>query len=458
MRFRAMVLAIACAVSVVSPGRASPTTTAYDHLRAIVARSVAPEYRRAGSPGMARVAAYAAGRFAAAHYRVVRFDFPFRRYVVDYARKHAPGIVRLPDFTTFKAESAFDLDRTTPQTGISCVVKKVADVGPGDCGFIPFGNASPEWKNSPFVDYPTQLDQIIAAHGAAAIVQGDTKRNLVFALRARRPLPTLVVVAHPDELIGRTVRLRAMGRYVTAIGHDTVAIRRPPPGSSSYVMLLAHGDGWFQASADNGSGAAAVLRAAELLAAAPPNAGVIAAVTDAEEIGLIGADRLAAAFEKGFVVGDGGPKIHSADINAIVNLDACSARASDVQGAVFGVARQDAPVFSWRAMVSSESPITGPFLARFAARRVFGAPVSAAVFKPVAAASLSGRQRTDVAPFEERGIPFVWPVAGYPEYHTDGDTLAAVDPVDLENVAEAAAELAGDLGMIALPRVPEPLR
>ena len=194
------------------------------------------------------------------------------------------------------------------------------------------------------------------------------------------------------------------------------------------------------------------------IAAAPPNAGVIAAVTDAEEIGLIGADRLAAAFEKGFVVGDGGPKIHSADINAIVNLDACSARASDVQGAVFGVARQDAPVFSWRAMVSSESPITGPFLARFAARRVFGAPVSAAVFKPVAAASLSGRQRTDVAPFEERGIPFVWPVAGYPEYHTDGDTLAAVDPVDLENVAEAAAELAGDLGVIALPRVPEPLR
>jgi len=85
-------------------------------------------------------------------------------------------------------------------------------------------------------------------------------------------------------------------------------------------------------------------------------------------------------------------------------------------------------------------------------------PVPAAVWKPVAAGSTSGRHRSDVAPFEERGIPFVWPVAGYPEYHTDGDSLAAVDPADLENIALAAADLVRDLAMIPLPRVPAPFR
>ena len=442
---------------VATPGRGAAGPTAYDYLRAIVARSSAPEYRRAGSPGIAAVADYAAGRFATAGYQVVRFDFPFLRYEVDYSSGHTPLLQRR-DGTVFKTESAFELDRTTPASGITCVVRMTADVKPGDCGFIPFGNASPEWKNQPFVNVSAQLHQLVAAHGAGAIVQGDVKRDLVFALRVRRALPTVISVANPAELLGRSVQLRAMGRYVTAVGHDVVAVRRPPAGSTSYIMLLAHGDGWFQAGADNGSGAAAVLRAAELLAVSRPHSGVIAVITDAEEIGLIGADRLAEAMDRGLAVGDGKAPILTTDINAIVNLDACSARASDVQDTVLGLARHDAPVFSWRAMVSSESPITGPFLARFAAHQVLGAPVPAAVWKPIAAGALDGRHRSDVAPFEERGIPFVWPVAGYPEYHTDGDTLAAVDPADLENIAAASAELVGDLAAVALPRVPDPLR
>lgn len=364
---RSAVFSLACLGLVATPGRgAVGEPTAFDHLRAIVARSPAPEYRRAGSPGMVAVADYAAGRFTAAGYRVVGQDFSFRRYVIDYAAGHEP-MLRRSDGTTFKTESAFDIDATTTNAGISCVVQTANKVGPGACGFIPFGKASPEWKNSPFVSVGTQLDQIVAAGGAGAIVQGDMGRDLVFALRARRKLPVVVAVAHPEELIGRSVTLRAMGGYVNAVGHNIIGIRRPPPGSNTYVMLLAHGDGWFQAAADNGGGAAAVIRAAELLSKNWPGAGVIAAVTDAEEVGLVGADRLAAAFDAGFNVEDGGPSIHIEDINAIVNLDASSARASDVQDTVEGIARRDAPLFSWRAMVFSESPIAGPFLARFAA-------------------------------------------------------------------------------------------
>ncbi|MFY9588087.1 MAG: M28 family peptidase, partial [Actinomycetota bacterium] len=408
--------------------------------------------------GMVRVAAYTASRFKAAGYRVLRQDFPFQRYSIDYAAARKP-MLRRDDGVRFKAESGFDLTRHTPAAGRVCRVTEVADVGPGDCGFIPFGDASPEWKNSPFVSVGGALDQIVAQGGAGAIVQGDPARDLVFSLRVRRPLPTVVAVARPEELIGRLVRMRALGVAKTATGHNVVAIRRPPSGSSSYVMLLAHADGWFQAAADNGSGSAAVLRAAELLAASPPNVCVIAALTDAEELGLIGADRLAAALDAGLPVGDGGAPIRMDDIKAVVNLDACSARASDVQDAVRGIARQDAAVFSWRAMVSSENPLlTGAFLARFAANGVLGAPVPAALFKPVENGSFGGRHRTDVAAFAERGIPFVWPVVGYPEYHTDGDGLNAVDPADLEAVAVAAAEFVADLAVLPLPRVPEPLR
>jgi peptidase M28-like protein len=437
-------------------GMTAPRSPSYDHLRAILNLSAAPDYRRAGSPGMAAVADYAAGRFQAAGYRVVRLDFPFRRYAIDYSAGHSPLLQR-SDGLTFKTESGFDLDQTTPASGVTCVVKRPASVKPGDCGFVPFGKASPEWKNI-FVD-TSLLDQIVAAHGAGAIVQGDVARDLVFAMRIRRKLPTVIAVAHPEELLGKRVTLRAMGSYVSSTGHDVVAVQRPPAGSNHYVMLLAHGDGWFQAGADNGSGAAAVLRAAELLAESQPGIGVIAAITDAEEVGLIGADRLAQAIDGGLAVGDGGPPIVTKNIKAVVNLDASSARASEIQNSVRGIARTDLPLFSWRAMVSSESPLlTAAFIARFASHRVLGLPVPAAVWKPVSGGSLTSRHRSDVAPFEERGIPFVWPVVGYPEYHTDGDTLAAVDPQDLERVARSAAELVGDIALLPLGRVPGPLR
>ena len=82
----------------------------------------------------------------------------------------------------------------------------------------------------------------------------------------------------------------------------------------------------------------------------------------------------------------------------------------------------------------------------------------ATLFLPAENGSLGGRHRTDVAPFAERGVPFAWPVVGYPAYHTDGDGLSAVDPADLEAVAVAAAGLVADLAPLPLQRVPQALR
>lgn len=443
-----------------SPGGRAAEATAFDHLRAIVGRSTAPEYRRAGSPGMASVADYAAGRLTAAGYHVVRHDFPFTRFAIDYAAGHAPLLQRTVDGFTFKAESGFNLQKTTGAAGITCTVRAVADVGPGDCGFIPFGDASPEWKNSPFVSVGDALDAIVAAGGAAAIVQGDVRRHLVFAQSVRRPLPTVVATAPEDAILGAQVRLRTMGGFVAATGHNVIGVRRPPPGATDYVVLLAHADGWFQAAADNGSGAAAILRAAELVAAAQPDIGVIVGLMDAEEVGLIGAERFVEALTAGLVVGDGGPGLTMDDVKAVVNLDASSARASDAQDFVRGTAaRADVPVFQWRAMVASEDALLqSAFLARFASHGVLGLPIPSSAFAPVGSGAIDGRLRSDVQHFAVAGIPFVWPVSGYPEYHTDGDTLATVYPADLEALARATAELAGDIALLPLGRVPEPLR
>ena len=442
---------------------ASPAaeTTAFDHLRAIVDRSPSPEYRRAGSPGMVAVADYAAAKLTAAGYRVVRQDFAFTRYGIDYAAGHEPLLQRVVDGYRFKAESAFNLEKTTGSAGITCAVRRVADVRPGDCGFIPFRAASPEWKNSPFVTVGGQLDAVVAAGGAGAVVQGDTSRYLVFAQSARRPLPAVVAAADEESIVGQVVRMRAMGGFAPAVGRNVIGVLRPPAGSTQYAVLLAHADGWFQAAADNGSGAAAVLRAAELLAQARPGIGIVAALMDAEEVGLIGAERFAQALASaaGMAVGDGGAPIRLDDVKAVINLDASSARASDTQGVVRGASLPDAPVFQWRAMIYSEEPLLeSAFLARFAAHGVLGLPIPSSVFAPVGAGELEGRLRSDVHHFAAVGIPFAWPVSGYPEYHTDGDTLATVYPDDVEAIALATAELAGDIALLPIGRVAEPLR
>jgi Zn-dependent M28 family amino/carboxypeptidase len=284
-------------------------------------------------------------------------------------------------------------------------------------------------------------------------------RNLVFALRLRRNIPAVVSVVNETDVVGQQVQLRAMGALDTAAtAHNVIGVLRPPVGSSQYVLLTAHLDGWYQAAADNGGGAAAVLRAAELLARNRPGIGVVAALFDGEEVGLLGSQAFAAKLAgtgPGFDVGDGGAVLHMADLKADLNLDASSARASDVQDRVRSVAGTDAPLFSWRAMVFSEEPVLAQaFLSTFAAHQVLGLPLTARA----ATEANGGITRTDARWFHEGGVPVAWPVAGYPEYHTDGDVPSAMDLADLENVASAAADLAGQVATLPIGPVPPQAR
>ena len=294
------------------------------------------------------------------------------------------------------------------------------------------------------------MASIVAKGGTGAVVQGDTQRNLVYALRLRNPGIPVVVSVVPDDIVGQRVRLRAMGASVPAVAHNVIGVLRPPAGSAQqYVMLLGHMDGWFQAAADNGGGTAAVLRAAHELAAAPPAAGVIVALMDGEEYGLLGSHAFANDLSTTGVAG-----VHMADLKAVMNLDASSARASDVQDHVRGIVGRDAPVFSWRAMVSSEEPtLTSLFLTTFAAHGVFGLPLPSR-----AAVQVEGGWRTDAQWFHQAGVPVAWPVAGYPEYHTDGDVPQAMDHADLEAVADAAADLVAKLATAPIQPVPQQFR
>ena len=442
-----MFLGVVLTAVAVVPASAQPAaaTGARRHLEAVLDRSPAPEYRRAGSKGMARVAAYEAATLAAAGYQVVRHDADVgpARWAVDYRRGRKPMLVRVEDGRTFKVDSAFNLGRTTTRTGVTCVVKAIADVGAGDCGFVPFATASPEWKNAPNYDPTGAVDQIIAQGGVGAVLQGDVARNAVMAVSIRRDLPTVVAVVDEGDVVGRTVRLRAMGKFVPTVARNVVGVRRGPPGTKT-VLLLAHADGWYQAAADNGAGVAAVLRAAELLAVGNPGVGVAVALVDAEEIGLLGSERLAVdlASPAGLALPDGGPPLRMSDLAAVVNLDASSARASEIQDPVRSVIGADAPVFSWRTMVFSEHAILpGLFLGTFSEHGVLGLPVSSQ-----GAGAINGGWRTDARWFHDDGVPVAWPAVGYPEYHTDVDDLDVVDAADLEAIAEAAAALVPRLG------------
>jgi hypothetical protein len=436
------------------PPAPSPAASAYEQLTYLTdALSPAPEYRRFGTPAMAAVADFAAGQLTGDGFTVARNEVGgLSRWAVDYTPGHEPLLAS--GSTSYKTESGFEIG-TTPPEGITCTVKKIADVhGAGDCGLVPFAEGSPEWKN-PFAKAATDVTTIKNQGGAAAVIQGDVPRNLVYALKLRSSIPAVVSVV-PDDIVGRTVTLRAMGAMVPAAAHNVIGVLRPPVGSSQYITLLGHMDGWFQAAADNGGGTAAILRAAHLLAAQHPSAGVVVGLMDGEEYGLFGSKAWAQQLSSaaGFDVGDGGPALHMADLKAVVNLDASSARASDVQDHVRPLTGTDVPLFSWRAMVHSEEPtLTSLFLTTFAAHQVLGLPLASRV-----AVNVEGGWRTDAQWFHQAGVPVAWPVAGYPEYHTDGDVPSAMDAADLDRVADGAADLVGKLATAPIGRVPDQFR
>jgi hypothetical protein len=98
---------------------------------------------------------------------------------------------------------------------------------------------------------------------------------------------------------------------------------------------------------------------------------------------------------------------------------------------------------------SEEGVLASNFLSVFLAHGVAGLPLNGRS----ATLANGGLNRTDAHWFDAVGIPVVWPVAGYAEYHTDGDSGAVVDPADLEAVARASTDLVGRIASLPVERV-----
>jgi hypothetical protein len=432
---------VALALVVVVAAGAGPARAAdrgrdaNEHLREIVDRSVAPQFRRMGSPGMAQVADYAAGVLASSGYEVRRHEVPTTAWEIDYSEADAPLLERTSDGHKFLADAAY----YAANAEVTCTVRLVADITPGDCGLVPFQTVSPEWKN-PFVGAAAAVDAMLAKGAIGIVLQGDVARQATIAVRVNRPVPVVVSPVADADVVGQSVRLRSHGRTIPATMHNVIGVRPPADPANGYLLLQGHMDGFYEAAVDNGGGAAAVLAAAEQLGGEDRERGLIVALYDGEEWGLLGSKAVAADLTSadGLRIGPCTPDLHMGDIAAVVNLDAPSARASDADGIVERQTGFEVPLFSWRAMVYSEEPVLPPvFLTTMAANAVLGAPISVQAANPVN----GGVSRTDAKWFDDAGLAVVWPVTGYPEYHTSADTLAAVDPADLSAVAAGTVAL-----------------
>jgi hypothetical protein len=441
------------------PSAAPAPGDAMAHLDQLLARSRPPEYRRFGSPGMAAAADYAAGVLTRAGYLVHREDAPGTVYRPDYAPGAAPLLERLSDGHRFPVESAFRLEAVTPPGGITCTVRVPDQVRRGDCGFVSFVDDSPSWTNTFTEDALTKVDQVIRRGGVGVVLQGDVARHALIALSVRRPLPAVVAVAPADQVVGRRVRLRVRGGPQDATLHDVIAVRPPSDPRLGYTLLQGHLDGWFTAAADNGGGAAAVLAAAEVLAHDRSGRGLLVALYDGEEWGLLGSRAFARdlADADGVAMGPCGPTIRMRDIVSVVNLDAPSALPSDSLGAVTRrLTGAPESLVSYRALVFSDGAptLTLDLVRDMAAAGVLGLPLPRSVVNPYLG---GGMDRTDGKWFDAVGIPVAWPVAESPEYHTTADTRVAVDPADLRRIVAGTVQLVRDLATATIPRTHGPL-
>jgi hypothetical protein len=446
-----------------APGRASgpavdPPGDAMAHLDQILARSRPPEYRRFGSTGMAASADYAAGLLARAGYTVRREEAAGTVYRPAYGSGQAPLLERLADGRRFRVESAFRLERLTPSAGITCRVRAVADVHRGDCGFVPFMDDSPSWTNTFTEDALAKVDEVVHRGGVGIVLQGDPYRDALLAISVRRPIPAVVALATPEEVIGRVVRLRVRGGNQPAVLHDVLAVRPPRDPRLGYTLLQGHLDGWFAAAADNGGGAAAVLAAAEVLAHDRSGRGLLVALYDGEEWGLLGSHAFAVDLSDadGVAFGACGPTVRMRDIVSVVNLDAPSAVPSDAFGFVRTFTGSPESLISYRALVYSdgEPTLLTALVRDMASAGVLGLPLPVSVVSPYLG---GGMDRTDGKWFDAVGIPVAWPVAEYPEYHTTADTRASVDPADLRRVVAGTVQLVRDLATARIGRTHGPL-
>ncbi|MBW3628130.1 MAG: M28 family peptidase [Gemmatimonadetes bacterium] len=209
---------------------------------------------------------------------------------------------------------------------------------------------------------------------------------------------------HPFEISGRAGA--TSGRGVNLIGKFT-GTRFP----QRYLVLTAHydhvgigrpvqGDSIYNGADDNASGVAALLAIAEHFRREAPQATLLLALLDAEEIGLHGAVRLVQS-----------PPVPIDSVLANVNLDMVSHSA---RGELYAAGPGRYPFLR---------PILERVAARASIRLLFGHD------RPGAGEGYDWTLQSDHAAFHRAGIPFVYfGVEDHPDYHKPSDEARSITP------------------------------
>ncbi|MGB1656590.1 MAG: M28 family peptidase [Longimicrobiales bacterium] len=282
----------------------------------------------------------------------------------------------------------------------------------------------------PLGDTIPDIDRLMAtvrtlAHDSMAGREAGSNTNVAVARWLTDSLGRLGIAPAAEEY--RMPFAWAEGSGVNVLG------RIRGTEGASLIVLTAHFDHIgvrdgeiYNGADDNASGTAAVLELARLLVEQPPEADVLVAFLDAEEVGLQGARALVARPPEPFP---------AATVN--VNLDMVSR-----SGGIL-----------WAAG-AHHTPALRPVLEAVAAE----APATLRLGhdRPDAPEGDDWTSASDHRPFHEAGIPFVYfGVEDHPDYHRPTDDVELIVPSEFEASVRTiyAAIRALDA---ALPLVTEP--
>lgn len=391
---------------------AASAGAALAHVTAL-AKEIGP--RAAGTEGDRKAIDYVADQFRDLGYTVERQAFPFR-YFEETQRPQltvtAPSARRLSPVTMLYSASTAEegIETEVVAAGLGrkedfagrAVEGKIALVERGEIFF------SAKVANA-------------AAAGAVAVVLYNNQPGppTVGTLLGPSRIPAVIVSQEEGRALQReveagAVRVRLMVRTIseTRTSYNVIGIKRGTSRPSEVVVVGGHRDSvpGSPGANDNGSGTAAVIEAARLLAGTRPARTIHFVAFGAEELGLVGSTSYAQNLP-GPVVG-------------MVNMDMVGRGQLGV-----GNSNDDDRLVELGERVAGRLGI--------AVRR----------FK------LRGAAGSDHFSFERGGIPTAFLHTGDdPAIHTSNDTLARIDPALIAQAARLAAGIALEAAGGAVPR------
>jgi aminopeptidase YwaD len=410
-----LVIAVAPQLGQTAPPPALPAASAQSALAQVTALAKEIGSRAAGSEGDRKAIDHVAEQFRRLGYGVERQAFPFRFFQETQAPQLAvvaPAAQRLSPVTMLYSSS-------TPETGIEAEVVAAGLGRPEDFGGRPVeGKIALIERGEIF--FSAKVANAAAA-GAAAVVLYNNQPGppTVGTLQGPGRVPAVIVSQEEGRALlrlleGGAVRLRLVVRTIAEIrtSFNVIGIKRGGRQPNEIVVVGGHRDSVpvSPGANDNGSGTAAVLEAARILASIRTVRTIHFVAFGAEELGLVGS----------------------------------TFYAQNPMGTIVGMVNMDMVGRGTLAVGNTNDDNRLVDLGLEVARRL-GIQVHS--FK------LRGPAGSDHFSFERIGVPTAFLHTGDdPAIHTPNDTLDRIDPALIAQAARLAAGIALEAAGGALPR------